>query len=294
MNEDTKLPLSDVKILAIEESFTIEFNRSAYTDSEGNYTLEEVQPGNYIIFTTEILNESYKHLTKELFKDIAILNGEVFQEGSQLASNILEYAKLVPVSPGEHVSDIDFGLHSYNFTFQKGLNLFGYPGIPVSKYDTSHEIGSLFGSDLHSLRWQNPNTQEWKITKPIPTAPDNMSGDNFTIQTGQGYLIYSYNKVGPLYLPPFIIAPPQKYKLIQGKNFIAYPSTLQSPIRNSYKLLSDFGNEDEVASVHKYDNIAARWSSNTWIWGRPGGSLFSISQGDGYVVNMKKAKVFEP
>ncbi len=294
LNENTNIPIPNVNIFAFDSGPRTS-QGVAETDVNGRFAMEVPEATEYVIFTSSIDNPMYNDLTKEVYNDIAILDPDFFPEGSTIINKITENATFVDVSYGEHVTGINFGLSSYKYSFEKGLNLFGYPGEPVEKYDTSYELCSLFGANLNSFRWKDPDTQQWKVTKPNPSNPANMTGDNFKIQLGQGYLIYMNNNIGNLFYPPFKNNfQGNHYGLFPGKNFASYPVSINSLIKNSHDLISAIGNQSDGTTVHCYDKDSGTWLSSVWLWGEASGQSFSITKGTGYWVDVKVAKNFIP
>ena len=185
-------------------------------------------------------------------------------------------------------------ISAYEYTFGPGLNLFGYPGTSVTKYNDSHKFCAELGLSMDDFRWKDSGIDQWYVTRPNPANPGQPLGDQIEISTGRGYIIYMDYQAGPFFFPPYKVQPPSSYQLAAGKNLIAYPSSYSSPIKRSFELLSAIGTKDDVACIKSFNNASGKWSSTVWVWGRPGGANFSIKQGGGYIVDMHTAKSFVP
>ena len=294
-DEDRDKPLEKIKVLGVNTNKFDFFDTN--TDQEGAYSLPDLPPGEYVILTSQILNEAYDDLFLEAYKDLILLDPNRYVEGEQLRDirNVIKYATKIILFPGEDITDIDIGLSSYKYSFTSGLNLFGYPGVPVSVYDESHEICAELGTDMKNFRWKDTTNRQWELTSANSVIPAMPLGDNIDIVTGQGYIIYMDNQAGPFESPPFRTIPPSVYSLRPGKNFMAYPSSsLHSPIRTSSDMLERIGKEDEVVNVQRFNNLSGKWDSTLWLWGRPNGDHFPILQGDAYLVDMISNKNFVP
>lgn len=285
LDENPKELISGVEMLVLDDTYEIQEQIDSNTNSNGEYTLDIPEPGDYIVFTRSIFNPAYAHLTREIYNDIAILNDDQFIEGNWVIT-VLNYADLVSVSPGEDVIDIDFGLSSYLFTFYNGLNIFSYPGDPVTIYDTSYELCSLIGPSLKYFAWLNPDTSEWKVTKPSITNPNIMTGNNFPILNGEIYFVVMNETTGPLYIPPFQNTTNPQNNFDVGLNLVSKTS-LYHNIADSYGLLTYIGNQNIISNVNNYNNISGKWNSTYWFWKKVCGTKFPVKKGEGYAVNIK-------
>ncbi|MGA1791126.1 MAG: hypothetical protein ACMUIM_06550 [bacterium] len=277
LNEDPNSPLSGIYVggsNTYDSTYPI-----TTTNAQGEFLLDNLTCGEYEI----VANLYPDYFYREMYRDINIWD-PIQAEVGENYDIILNERTLIDVFPGEAVTGIDFGLSSYEFTFKKGLNIFGYPGQPIQEYDDSDEFCLELGSNMRSFRYKDPQTGDWYL------ITSSLEGDPIPLHSGQGYLIYMTNQVGPVYFPPFRVMPPASYQLNRGKNFISYPSSIHRPIRTSSDLLSALGNPAEVASVQSFDNTSGKWKSTVWVWGRPGASNFLIKQGEGYLVEMKTSK----
>jgi hypothetical protein len=252
------------------------------TNSQGEYLFDDLNCGEYNL----VAGGDYADFINEIYQDVCLLDPNNFVEGKNFTA-IEAASKNIFIFPGENLTGIDIGLSTYKYTFNPGLNLFGYPGLPVQKYDDSHEFCSELGNKMDNFRWKNPTTGQWYvITSSLEKNP-------IEIRSGQGYIIYMDLKAGPIFFPPFKAFPPQFYNLTTGKNFIAYPSSLHRPIKKSSDLLKALGTPEQAANVQSYDNTSGKWKSTVWLWDRPGAADFPIVQGEGYLVEMKVAKTVE-
>jgi hypothetical protein len=253
------------------------------TNSAGEFSFDNLNCGEYNIAT----GAGYEDLIQELYKGVCLLDPNQFEEGDDW-SEIYSSAANIFIYPGENLSGIDIGLSSYKYTFGAGLNLFGYPGLPVEKYDHTNEFCLRLGSAMKNFRGKDPDSGAWYVV-----TTSNLNINPKQIHRGQGYIIYMNNKAGPIFFPPFKTIPPESYHLKPGKNFISYPSSLHSPIKRSSELLAAFGTQEEVASIKSFDNTSGKWSSTVWLWNKPGAADFPIVQGAGYVAEMRVTKEIE-
>ena len=284
LNEDPYSPLSGIYVRG-SNTYDSDPNTKfpvTTTNAQGEFLLDNITCGEYQI----VANLDPDYLSREMYKDLNLLDPDQFVEGGYYSALLNESTK-IDVFPGEAITGIDFALNSYEFTFKKGLNIFGYPGQPVQKYNDSHEFCDELGSSMRSFRYKNPETGDWyMITSSLEKAA-------IPLHSGQGYLIYMTNQIGPVYFPPFRIMPPASYQLNSGKNFIAYPSSIHRPIRTSSDFLSALGNPAEAANVQSFDSTSGKWKSTVWVWGKPGASNFPIKQGEGYLVEMRTSKTVD-
>jgi hypothetical protein len=281
LNEDSDLPLSGIYVRG-NNTYDSDPNTGfpvTITNAQGEFLLDNITCGEYQI----VANLDPDYLSREMYRDLNLLDTNQFVEGTYY-STIFGESHLIDVFPGEAVTGIDFGLSSYKFTFKKGLNIFGYPGQPVQEYDDSHKFCVKLGSSMRSFRYKDTETGNWYlITSSLEKAA-------IPLHSGQGYLIYMTNQVGPVYFPPFRIMPPASYHLKPGKNLISYPSSIHRSIKTSSDFLSALGTPSEAANVQTFDTTSGKWKSTVWVWGRPGASKFPIKQGEGYLVEMKTSK----
>jgi hypothetical protein len=77
--------------------------------------------------------------------------------------------------------------------------------------------------------------------------------------------------------------------LSPGLNLTNVPAAWQGLIYDSYDMLQSLGDENDVASVKRYDSSGA-WQTTSWFLGSPSGVQFSTSDKEGYLINMKQAK----
>lgn len=288
-NEDKNSPLSNVKLSAINVNTTpFEYYYNT-TNAEGKYLFDDLNCGEYNIYIRpeyELNEEGLVHgdLVREIYKGVCLLDPNQFVEGGKYAEIESSAAKVL-IYPGENLTDVDIGLSSYKYTFKKGLNLFGYPGLPVEKYDHTNEFCSQLGSALRNFRGKDP---EWYVV-----TTSNLQNDPKSLRTGDGYMIYMSNQAGPIFYPPFKVMPPKFYHLTPGINLIAYPSSLDRLIKKSSDLLNKLGTTEESACVKAFDNISGKWKSTVWFWDKPGAADFPIVQGEGYIAEMKVKKDVE-
>lgn len=276
-NENPNCPLSGVELAAVNTNTTPYEYYYSSTNPEGEFLFADLNCGEYNL----VAGGDYEDLIKELYKGVCILDEDQFVEGKKYTEIESSVTKIL-IYPGEDLKGIDIGLSSYKYTFKSGLNLFGYPGLPVEKYDHTNEFCSQLGSAMNNFRGKDPDTGQWYV---ITTS--NLQSNPEQIRIGQGYIIYMKNQAGPIFFPPFKTMPPKFYNLDPGKNLIAYPASLHYNIKKSSDLLKKLGTQDEVASVHSFDNASGKWKSTVWLWGKPSASAFLISQGEGYLAEMR-------
>ncbi|MGA1792176.1 MAG: carboxypeptidase regulatory-like domain-containing protein [bacterium] len=281
LNENPDSPLSGFEVAAVNKRASGSLYYTT-TNNQGEFLFNDLNCGEYNLVAVG----NYADFINEIYQDVCLIDPNKFVEGKNFMA-IEADSKIIFIFPGENLTGIDIGLSSYKYTFNPGLNLFGYPGLPVQKYDDSHKFCLELGNKMHNFRWKNPDTGQWyMITSNLEKSP-------IKLCSGQGYIIYMHEKAGPIFFPPVKTLPPQFYHLTPGKNFIAYPASLHRPIKKSSELLNAIGTQEQVANVQSYDNTSGKWKSTVWLWGKPGSSDFPIVQGEGYLVEMKVAKTVE-
>jgi hypothetical protein len=77
--------------------------------------------------------------------------------------------------------------------------------------------------------------------------------------------------------------------LSPGLNLTSLPAIKQGFIYDSYQMLQSLGDENEVASVKRYD-ASGVWQTTSWFLGSPSGVQFNTSEKEGYLIYMKQAK----
>ncbi|MGA1840616.1 MAG: hypothetical protein ACMUIU_08320 [bacterium] len=282
-NEDKKYPLSNVDLAAVNTNTTPYEYYYTSTNSQGKFLFDDLNCGEYNL----VGGGDYEDLIKELYKGVCILDEEQFVEGKKFAE-IESSATKILIYPGENLTDVDIGLSSFKYTFKKGLNLFGYPGLPVEKYDYTNEFCTMLGTKLQNFRGKDPVTNQWYVV-----TTSNLQSNPKKLRTGDGYMIYMNNQTGPIFYPPFKIMPPKFYQLKSGINIIAYPSSLERPIKKSSDLLYKLGTPEESACVKAFDNTSGKWKATVWLWNKPGAADFPIVQGEGYIAEMRVNKELE-
>jgi hypothetical protein len=280
-DENPNLTLSGVKLAAVNTNNTPYEYYYTSTNTEGEFLFDDLNCGEYNLVGGGSAGGGYEDLIQELYKGVCIHDPNQFVEGTFI-TEIESSATKILIYPGENLINIDIGLSSYKYTFRKGLNLFGYPGLPVEDYDHTDEFCSELGSAMNNFRGKDPDTGQWYVV-----TSENLQNNPKQLHTGQGFFIYMENQVGPIFFPPFKTMPPKFYQLKPGKNLIAYPSSLHNNIRKSSDLLKKLGTLNEVANVQSFDNTSGKWKSTIWLWGKPGASDFPIVQGEGYIAEMR-------
>ncbi|MGA1863494.1 MAG: hypothetical protein ACMUHX_00365 [bacterium] len=282
-NEDKNYSLPNVELAAVNTNTTPYEYYYTSTNAQGIFLFDNLNCGEYNL----VGGGDYEDLIKELYKGVCILDEEQFAEGKKFAE-IESSATKILVYPGENLTNVDIGLSAYKYTFKKGLNLFGYPGLPVEKYDYTNEFCSQLGSSLQNFRGKDPVTNQWYLV-----TASNLQTNPKKLRTGDGYMIYMKNQAGPIFYPPFKTMPPKFYHLKSGKNLIAYPSSIERPIKKSSDLLYKLGTPEESACVKAFDNTSGKWKSTVWLWNKPGAADFPILQGEGYIAEMRVTKDLE-
>jgi len=72
-------------------------------------------------------------------------------------------------------------------------------------------------------------------------------------------------------------------------NLTSVPATNQGFTYDSYAMLQSLGNENEVASMKRFDATGV-WQTTSWFLGSPSGPKYITSEKEGYLIYMKEAK----
>jgi hypothetical protein len=77
--------------------------------------------------------------------------------------------------------------------------------------------------------------------------------------------------------------------LTPGMNLVSLPAPKQGFTYDSYEMLDSLGDENEVASVRRYD-FADGWQPTFWFLSSPSGVQFNTTEKEGYLIHMKQGR----
>jgi hypothetical protein len=171
------------------------------------------------------------------------------------------------------------------------LNIVGMPFVPIEGL-TAHDLLRYFrdqaGGDtsiIESIQRYNTETGQWEVVSWLDGEPGN--GD-FPIKAGEAYLVYMGWDTDDVWFEG--VAHGAAVRLASGLNLVTLPAT-QEPVEfGSYEMLLNLGDESQVSSVKRYDDIWG-WETTSWFTGVPRGENFDTTMGEGYLIYMKEDKV---
>ncbi|MGA1869107.1 MAG: hypothetical protein ACMUJM_11255 [bacterium] len=304
--DETKEPLPGVLIRALNVDVAngmYDSQTETITDAQGKYTINNLIQGEYIITTSPsgLIKVGTHSYSPEIYENIMWSNWN----WASSEERIISIHRLETLG---HTIDVGFTadklkidgvtlyLSDHTYSFSPGINLFGYPGEPPKALNSSFEIceGGIFTSEfgqgldnsMESFTWYDALAKKW-----YRTLPDS-KGEVINISNGNGYVIYMKNESGPQFLPPTRVVAPN-FNLQEGQNFISYPDRYQG-VKDSYDLIDALGAQQEVGSVHRYENKEGAWETTCYLWGRASGDKFKIKKPEAYVVYMKEEKSWTP
>jgi hypothetical protein len=170
------------------------------------------------------------------------------------------------------------------------LNIIGTPFVPPSgltSYDLLRYLRDQTGGDsevVKNIRHYNSGGT-WETAYWLDGEPD---GVEFPLKAGKSYVVYLSEDMYGTWFEG--IAHGMAGSLSVGLNLVSLPATAEPVDYTSYEMLEDLGNESQVSSLKRYDNIWG-WQSTSWFMGVPSGNDFDTTMGEGYLIYMKEEKV---
>jgi hypothetical protein len=112
---------------------------------------------------------------------------------------------------------------------------------------------------------------------------------DFLITPNESYLIYMSRPVNDVWFEGIALGAAND--LAPGLNLVSLPVPKQGFTYDSYEMLQGLGDENEVASVKRYDSSGV-WQTTSWFGDPPvpAGVNFLTSEKEGYLIYMKQAK----
>jgi len=167
-----------------------------------------------------------------------------------------------------------------------GLAVFTNPGL--TSYSLLEYLAEQAGGDptaIQSIRRYNSGTGSWQTASWFLGQP---AGVDFDIKPGESYLIYMSRGVDDVWFEGIPVG--AAVDLSPGLNLTSLPAVNQYVLPySSYQMLQSLGDEDEVASVKRYD-FSGVWQTTSWFLGSPSGVNFLTTEKEGYLIYMKQAK----
>jgi hypothetical protein len=239
------------------------------------------------------LNQLY---SKETNEKLALAGGEELTLWSfgGILGNYVNIQK-VPVPTGTAQTAIAENVHldtrlGYYRDFEIDLNIAGVAVYPEPNF-TAHSLllhlAEQAGGDptaIESIRRFNRETGSWETASWFLGEP---AGVDFPIRPGESYLIYMSRGVDDVWIEGIAVG--AAVDLSPGMNLTSVPAAKQEFTYDSYEMLQSLGNENEVASVKRFDSSGA-WQTTSWFLGSPSGAFFMTSEKEGYLIQMKDAK----
>jgi hypothetical protein len=183
----------------------------------------------------------------------------------------------------------------YYLDLEVDLNILGlavYSEEDLTAHSALQYLAEQAGADpsaVESIRRYNRETGSWETASwwfP-PEGPPAPAGVNFPIRPGEAYLIYMSQDVDDVWFEGIALG--AAVDLTPGMNLVSLPAPKQGFTYDSYEMLDSLGDENEVASVRRYD-FADGWQPTFWFLGSPSGVQFSTTEKEGYLIHMKEAK----
>ena len=264
-----------------------------YSLSSGNYILP-VKQGSYYV-GIEPLDGDPRGMdpfrisdTIANTRDTAFTTEYFDANESSIEENPLA-AMPVAVTSGATTSAINLITNAVNFPgvvrrFNKGANYFSYPVTPpanLSAFELLKALGSA--EEFSSIDRFNPTLQKFERASFVENVPQ---GVNFPIRRGEGYLVHARQE---RYVTFKGVTDCPKISLVTGLNLFAVPCPNNG--YNSFDLLEDLGNQDEVTLLkHIQAGRADDFKEAHYTGEQPSGEQFYITNGEAYYAQMKLAK----
>ncbi|MBN2372720.1 IPT/TIG domain-containing protein [bacterium] len=168
--------------------------------------------------------------------------------------------------------------------FVPGLNTFSYP-FQNSGSLTSYGLleGYFSPQTVENICSYNKDTQEWMTTGWSDTGE--AEGTEFTIQDGEGYLLYVNEDIQNVYFSGQY--PSVSLDIREGFNIvsIALPQTANY---DAFCMIDQIGYSKAI-SLSNYNQDSGKWGSAFWFFERRiAGDNFKVKNAKGYVVNMEE------
>ncbi|MEW5817682.1 MAG: IPT/TIG domain-containing protein, partial [Spirochaetota bacterium] len=166
-----------------------------------------------------------------------------------------------------------------------GLNFVAYPSTAPASYKSYDFVSDFFSPQTMDSLWYYKNQDDrWEVT--FWDNDGYPSGDNFAIENGKGYLLYSKVNDGPSF-PGW--GSPFETQLYRGTNVVSFSLPGTSSNYTSYDLIQYMLNQQlKVVAIQKYERESGRWQITFGLSGQPVGDKFSINKDESYVVYMKE------
>ncbi|MEW5802236.1 MAG: IPT/TIG domain-containing protein [bacterium] len=167
----------------------------------------------------------------------------------------------------------------------RGLNLICYPVTVPSSYISYDFLTQYFTpQSLQSLWHYDNQSEQWQVAYWNGQSP---AGDIFTINNGDGYLVYS--KVHQDLVFPGMNASFET-NLYQGINLVSF--SVPSASFTSFDLLQEMlDRQVEVVAIQRHEKTSGRWYIAFCQSGKPAGDNFPIYKDESYIIYMKKDKL---
>ncbi|MCL6582930.1 MAG: IPT/TIG domain-containing protein [bacterium] len=196
------------------------------------------------------------------------------------------------IGPGGETFELSAGFtvlqgHAETMNLVCGLNFIAYPVAAPKSYMSYDFITNYFSPQTLDSLWYYKNLDDqWVVTywdsQGLP------SGDNFAIENGKGYLLYSKTD-GKISFPG--LASPFETQLYRGVNLVSFNPPSSFPNYTSYDLIQYMLNRQfKVVAIQRYEKDSGRWQITFGVSGKPMGDNFIISKDESYLVYMREDK----
>jgi hypothetical protein len=171
------------------------------------------------------------------------------------------------------------------------LGLAVYSEEDLTAHSALQYLAEQAGGDptaVESIRSYNRETGSWETASWFMGEP---AGVDFPIKPGEAYLIYMRRDVDDVWFEGVALG--AAVDLTSGMNLVTLPAPGQGFTYDSHEMLQGIGDENEVASVRRYD-FSDGWEATFWFeFGdsyQAAGELYDTSEKEGYLILMKQAK----
>ncbi|UCD80395.1 MAG: hypothetical protein JSW26_02900, partial [Desulfobacterales bacterium] len=240
------------------------------------------------------LNRIYSEVTHENLQLLGDEELTLWSFGGQLG-NYVNIQKSAQPTGVEQMAlpDAAYLSRESGFTFDLNMDL-NFVCLPVYT-ETSFSAHSLLiyleeqaagDSDVvESIKRYNQQTGNWEMASWFMGMP---AGPDFPIKPGEAYYIYLQEDVNNVWFEGIALG--VSIDLLPGMNPVCLPAAGDGFVYNSYQMLEDLGDEDQVSYIERF-NPDEGWQSTSWFLGSPAGDEYMTRTSEGYIIYMNQEKL---
>lgn len=266
----------------------------AYSGDDGSYVIPGLATGSYLVAIEPLdgdpigldpfrINQVIQFTFDTNFPEEFYDTNEANVEADALAGAPVE------VVAGGDTIGIDLVTNTVqvpgvNVLLSRDYNLFAYPvQVPAAlrAFDVLQALGD--STEVNAMDRFVPGTSTFERAEYVDGVP---TGVNFPIRRGEGYVVHMdaeqvVSFTGGTDCPPL--------ELTRGLNLVGIPCPPAG--YTAFTLLEDLGTPFEVAGIERFDAETGSFQRVQYDdSGTPSGDDFPISNGEGYLVNMRADK----